>query len=196
MPGLRLTLGQRSAARVEGLPASLATYILARQWLHPPFHNRPRLPVPPQASAPPSAKRCADRGSTTRPRRSDAPLSCSPFRWSWKWRWSRFSRSRTSSGSRISAPTRWRPSGLTESMLTIIYTAAMGLSIGATALVARRTGEHDPDGAARAAGQSILLGAAVAAVIAAVAAPNGERLLRVMGASDGVVRLRPRLHDA
>ena len=35
--------------------------------------------------------------------------------------------------------------GLTESMMTIIYTAAMGLSIGATALVARRTGEHDPD---------------------------------------------------
>src|SRR3990170_7642441 len=37
--------------------------------------------------------------------------------------------------------------GLTESMLTIIYTAAMGLSIGATALVARRTGEHDSEGA-------------------------------------------------
>ena len=48
--------------------------------------------------------------------------------------------------------------GLTESMLTIIYTAAMGLSIGATALVARRTGEQDPDGAARAAGQSVILG--------------------------------------
>src|SRR5687767_15503828 len=61
--------------------------------------------------------------------------------------------------------------GLTESMLTIIYTAAMGLSIGATALVARRTGEHDPDGAARAAGQSILLGLAVAAAIALIAAP-------------------------
>src|SRR3954471_17433495 len=42
--------------------------------------------------------------------------------------------------------------GLTESMLTLIYTAAMGLSIGATALVARRTGEHDPKGASRAAG--------------------------------------------
>src|SRR6476620_7444788 len=48
--------------------------------------------------------------------------------------------------------------GLTESMMTIIYTAAMGLSIGATALVARRTGEHDIEGASRAAGQSILLG--------------------------------------
>ena len=37
--------------------------------------------------------------------------------------------------------------GLTESMMTLIYTAAMGLSIGATALVARRTGEQDPEGA-------------------------------------------------
>jgi Na+-driven multidrug efflux pump len=53
--------------------------------------------------------------------------------------------------------------GLTESMLTMIYTAALGLSIGATALVARRTGEHDPEGAARAAGQSLLLGLVVAA---------------------------------
>src|SRR5690349_13652475 len=58
--------------------------------------------------------------------------------------------------------------GLTESMMTIIYTAAMGLSIGATALVARRTGEQDPDGAARAAGQSVLLGLAVAVAIALV----------------------------
>src|SRR6478735_8762157 len=48
--------------------------------------------------------------------------------------------------------------GLTESIMTLIYTAAMGLSIGATALVSRRTGEHDPEGASRAAGQAILLG--------------------------------------
>src|SRR5215510_1357422 len=39
--------------------------------------------------------------------------------------------------------------GLTESMMTLIYTAAMGLSIGATALVARRTGEHDREAASR-----------------------------------------------
>src|SRR5204862_3289052 len=60
--------------------------------------------------------------------------------------------------------------GLTESMMTLIYTAAMGLSIGATALVARRTGEHDPDAASRAAGQSLLLGLGVAAAIALLAA--------------------------
>src|SRR6187399_3742421 len=51
--------------------------------------------------------------------------------------------------------------GLTESMLTIIYTAAMGLSIGAMALVSRRIGEQNPEGAAHAAGQSILLGLAM-----------------------------------
>jgi MATE family, multidrug efflux pump len=77
--------------------------------------------------------------------------------------------------------------GLTESMLTIIYTAAMGLSIGATALVARRTGEQDADGAARAAGQSILLGFAIAAAIAVTTAPFAPRLLHMMGASGGVI---------
>ena len=78
--------------------------------------------------------------------------------------------------------------GLTESMMTMIYTAALGLSIGATALVARRTGENDPEGAARAAGQSIMLGLAIAAGIALVAAPFAGSLLRVMGATDDVVR--------
>src|SRR5918992_1509885 len=43
--------------------------------------------------------------------------------------------------------------GLTESMLTIVYTVAMGLSIGATALVARRIGEKNPEGASHAAAQ-------------------------------------------
>src|SRR6188508_2170159 len=77
--------------------------------------------------------------------------------------------------------------GLTESMMTIIYTAAMGLSIGATALVSRRIGEQDAEGAAHAAGQSILLGLAVAAAIALSAAPNAPALLRTMGASDSVI---------
>jgi len=78
--------------------------------------------------------------------------------------------------------------GLTESMLTMIYTAAMGLSIGATALVARRMGEQEQEGAARAAGQSILLGVFVAAAIAALAAPWAPSLLGLMGASPEVIR--------
>jgi putative MATE family efflux protein len=78
--------------------------------------------------------------------------------------------------------------GLTESMMTLIYTAAMGLSIGATALVARRTGEQDPEGASRAAGQSILLGLIVAAAIAVLSAPFASTLLRIMGGSEELIR--------
>src|SRR5215208_7921760 len=42
--------------------------------------------------------------------------------------------------------------GLTESMMVLVYTLGIGLSIGATAMVARRTGERDPEGAAKTAG--------------------------------------------
>ena len=48
--------------------------------------------------------------------------------------------------------------GLTESMMVLVYSLAMGLGIGATATVARRIGERDADGAAHAAAQAILLG--------------------------------------
>jgi putative MATE family efflux protein len=78
--------------------------------------------------------------------------------------------------------------GLTESMMTLIYTAAMGLSIGATALVARRTGEHDHEGASLAAGQSIVLGVFVAAGIALMSAPFAPTLLRIMGGSEDLIR--------
>src|SRR5215213_10544085 len=58
--------------------------------------------------------------------------------------------------------------GLTESMMVIVYTLAIGLSIGATAMVARRTGEHDAEGAAHTAAQSLLLGLGVALVFGVV----------------------------
>jgi Na+-driven multidrug efflux pump len=77
--------------------------------------------------------------------------------------------------------------GLTESMLTLIYSMAMGLSIGAMALVARRIGEADPEGAARAGVQAIVLGVIVSLLIAVVGAWNAPQLLRLMGASDEVV---------
>src|SRR5678815_1130915 len=48
--------------------------------------------------------------------------------------------------------------GLTESLLTLIYALAIGLGLGATAMVARRIGERNPEGAARAAVQAIALG--------------------------------------
>jgi putative MATE family efflux protein len=77
--------------------------------------------------------------------------------------------------------------GLTESMLTLMYAIAIGLSIGATATVARRIGEHNPDGAARAAIQSLALGLIVSTVIALVGAPLAPKLLSIMGASPEVV---------
>jgi MATE family, multidrug efflux pump len=77
--------------------------------------------------------------------------------------------------------------GLTESMMTLIYTLALGLSIGATAMVARRIGERDRDGAARAAVQSIVIGIAVSVVISAIGIRYGADLLRLRGASDAVV---------
>src|SRR5262249_17090983 len=52
--------------------------------------------------------------------------------------------------------------GITESMLTLIYAVAGGLSVGAMATVARRIGEKNPDAAARAAVQAIVLGLIVA----------------------------------
>jgi putative MATE family efflux protein len=78
--------------------------------------------------------------------------------------------------------------GITESLMTIIYAVAIGLSIGATATVARRMGEKDPDRAARAAVQSLALGVMVAVAIGLVGAFFGPELLRAMGASDEVVR--------
>src|SRR2546423_13240949 len=45
--------------------------------------------------------------------------------------------------------------GLTESFMAILYAVAIGLSIGATAMVARRVGERDDEGASRAAAQAL-----------------------------------------
>jgi putative MATE family efflux protein len=77
--------------------------------------------------------------------------------------------------------------GLTESMLTIIYALAMGLAIGATAMVARRTGERDTDGAARAAVQAIVLGALIALVLGVSGVIAAPHLLGIMGASPSVL---------
>ncbi len=77
--------------------------------------------------------------------------------------------------------------GITESMLALIYAVAIGLSMGAAATVARRIGEKNPDGAARAAVQSIGLGVAVAVPVGIAGALLAPRLLALMGASPGVI---------
>jgi putative MATE family efflux protein len=77
--------------------------------------------------------------------------------------------------------------GLTESFMTILYTLAMGLSIGASAMVARRIGEKDAEGAAHTAAQVILFGCALSLLIGVVGAVFAPQLLAIMGASPGVI---------
>ncbi|MGE5803441.1 MAG: MATE family efflux transporter [Gemmatimonadota bacterium] len=77
--------------------------------------------------------------------------------------------------------------GLTESMLTIAYTVAMGLSIGVTAMVARRIGEKNPEGAAEAAVQGIALGVITAAMLGVAGVVLAPNLLALMGATPEVI---------
>lgn len=77
--------------------------------------------------------------------------------------------------------------GLTESMVTLIYALAMGLSIGAMATVARRIGEKDREGAAHAAVQSLLLGLGVSIVLGITGIVFAPRLLALMGGNAEVV---------
>lgn len=77
--------------------------------------------------------------------------------------------------------------GLTESLMIVIYTIAFGLSIGATATVARRIGEQDRFGAAQAAVQVLLLGLGLASVLSIAGAVWAPELLRLMGADAEVL---------
>ncbi len=79
--------------------------------------------------------------------------------------------------------------GLTESLMAIVYTLAMGLSIGVTATVGRRTGEKNLEGASAAAGQSILLAGAVALLLGVTGAWYAPSLLRLMGAETELVEV-------
>ena len=77
--------------------------------------------------------------------------------------------------------------GLTESLMMILYSVAMGVSIGAMALVARRVGEKDLGAAARTATQGIVLGLGMALALGVAGAIFAPDLLRLMGADAQVV---------
>lgn len=79
--------------------------------------------------------------------------------------------------------------GLTESVLTIVYSMAIGLSMAATAVVARRTGEKNKKGAAEAAMQTIWLSIAVTAVCSTVGLIWADDLLRLMGAEPETIAM-------
>jgi MATE family, multidrug efflux pump len=77
--------------------------------------------------------------------------------------------------------------GLTESMLSLVFSVAMGLSLSTTAMVARRTGEKDPEGAAVAGVQAIALGLIVSLAIGIPCFIFAPKLLHLMGASPEIV---------
>jgi putative MATE family efflux protein len=84
-------------------------------------------------------------------------------------------------------PTALSTVGLTESMLTIMYAVDMGLGMGATALVARRIGERDPEGAAQSAGQAVILGIIASILLGLIGGLFGPQLLALMGADQSVI---------
>lgn len=78
--------------------------------------------------------------------------------------------------------------GLTEASIAIVYSLAIGLSTAATAVVARRTGEKDPDGAAHAGIQSLLIALIAAAIISVLGIIFAPDVLRIMGAQPDVIK--------
>jgi len=79
--------------------------------------------------------------------------------------------------------------GLTESLLSLVFAVAMGLSLSTTAMVARRIGEKDPEGAAVAGVQAIALGFCVSLLVGVPCLFLAPNLLRLMGASPQIVAI-------
>lgn len=77
--------------------------------------------------------------------------------------------------------------GLTESVLMIIYSLAIGMSMAATAMVARRVGEKNLKEASLAGTQALYLGLGLSLVIGLVGFWYAEDILRIMGASESLI---------
>src|SRR4030095_2720234 len=79
--------------------------------------------------------------------------------------------------------------GLTESVLSIIYSLAIGISMAATAMVARRIGEKNAEGAANAGVQSLILSLTVTIIISLLGFIYAADILKLMGAQPETIRL-------
>ncbi|MES2178156.1 MAG: MATE family efflux transporter [Gemmatimonadota bacterium] len=78
--------------------------------------------------------------------------------------------------------------GLTESFMTLLYALAMGVSIGAGAMISRRIGEKDAEGAAHTAAQVLLFGFLASIIMGIFFIAFAPQLMSVMGASPGVLK--------
>jgi len=77
--------------------------------------------------------------------------------------------------------------GLTESVITIVYSLAIGISMAATAMVARRVGEKNPEAATKAGMQSILVSLAITICLSIPGFIYAADILRIMGAEPAAV---------
>jgi MATE family, multidrug efflux pump len=79
--------------------------------------------------------------------------------------------------------------GLTESVLTLVYSVAIGLSMAATAMVARRIGEKNTEEASRSAVQAIIISLSITVVVSITGAVFAPDILKIMGGSKEVIEL-------
>src|SRR5688572_32610553 len=79
--------------------------------------------------------------------------------------------------------------GPTESVMTLVYAVAIGISFAATAIVARRMGEKAPERVAQSAAQIVMLGVTISAGLGVVLGYFAPDILRLMGASPEIVEL-------
>lgn len=77
--------------------------------------------------------------------------------------------------------------GLTESLLSLVFAVGLGLSLSTTAMVARRIGEKNPEGAAVAGVQAIVIGLAISLAVGVPCLIYAPNLLRLMGASQQII---------
>lgn len=77
--------------------------------------------------------------------------------------------------------------GLTESVITIVYSLAIGVSMAATALVARRVGEKNMEAASEAGMQSMLIAVVITIVISIAGYLYAPRILQLMGAEPAAI---------
>lgn len=78
--------------------------------------------------------------------------------------------------------------GLTESVISIVYTLGFGVSMAATAVVARRIGEKNIEGAAHAGAQSILIGIGISVILSIAGVIFAPSILKLMGAAPDVIK--------
>ena len=78
--------------------------------------------------------------------------------------------------------------GLTESVITLVYSLAIGLSTAATAMVARRIGEKNPEAAAHAGMQALIMSLIATVFISAAGIIFAPDILRIMGATPAVIK--------